>query len=425
MTSDRKARPLNRLDRRFFWRDKSHQDSHSQAEDLLPLAAHPLAGTEPPVIVETAAALGEMLVHLKAAGAFAFDSEFIGERSYEPRLCLVQAATARQVFLADPLKGLDLSGLWELLVDAGVEKIVLAGQQDFGPAVQKTGRPPANIMDLQIAAGFVYADYPLSLSRLLAEFVGVPVGKALTFTHWDNRPLSARQVRYAADDVRYLPAAREAVGKRLAEAGRAAWAREECAAAMEDLALYRPAPETLYLRVRGRDRLRRRQLAILQELAVVRDQAARQENVPPRTLLKDGIMLSLARRPARELADLAAVKNLPRPVEFKYGRQIVEATAKALALPADRWPPEEPVEMDSLREQVDGIWAGIAQACQERSIALSLVASRKEVVRLCLACHGEAQRSRAAENGSSLEEHRLCRGWRKELLGDLLKKLIL
>lgn len=379
------------------------------------IAEHPLACQEPPVIVRTAPVLAEMIKHLATTRSFAYDSEFIGERSYVSQLCLVQVATTETVFLVDPLVGLDLSALWEQILCPAAEKVVLAGQQDLEPVVRHTGQPPANIMDLQIAAGLVHAEYPLSLARLLQEFVGVSPGKSHTFSHWDKRPLTQMQVRYAADDVRYLPAARDAIGKRLAELGRTAWAREECASALEDLSLYQPAPDSLHLRVRGRDKLGRRQLAVLRELAIVRDQAARQENVPVRSLLTDGLLLALSRQPVRTLDDLDKVRGLPRPVEKRYGQQIVEATSKALSLPQDRLPPKEPTETDVLGTKIDRILDEISRFCQERSIAPSLVvAGRKEIVRAC----------RAAAEGPSPGQHRLFRGWRKELLGSLLERLL-
>ena len=401
---------------RHFRRDASHEQSHSLQGDgpLPPLAAHPLACPDPPEFVQTASALEEMIAHLTSVGSFAFDSEFIGEMSYVPRLCLVQAATVKKVFIVDPLAGVDLAGFWELIVSPAMEKVVLAGQQDFGPAVLGTGRAPANIMDLQIAAGFLHVDWPLSLSKLVQEFVGVPLGKGLTFTHWDNRPLSAVQMRYAADDVRYLPAAAAVIAGRLAERGRSAWAREECAAALEDIALYRPAPESMYLRVRGRDRFNRRVLAVLRELAIFRDEAARRENVPPRTLLNDGVLAALARRPVHNLADLDAVRGLPRPVEERYGRQIVEATTRALALPESQYPPRDPGDTHEVTERVDKLWAAIGELCVRQSVAPALVAGRKELARFC----------RLAAAGKPLEGHRLGRGWRKELLGDLMRQFL-
>lgn len=373
-----------------------------------------MASSEPPEIVATGCALAEMIRHVRDAGTFAFDSEFIGELSYVSRLCLIQVATTRKVFLVDPLAGVDLAGFWDLLTCPEAETIVLAGQQDLAPAVLRTSKGPANIMDVQIAAGFVHGQYPLSLARLVQEFVGVSLPKALAFTCWDRRPLSAVQVKYAADDVRFLPAAREAIGKRLTDLGRVAWAREECAAVLEDLSQYRPAPESLYLRVRGRDRLRRRNLAVLRELAIVRDRAARQEDVPARTLLRDGILVALASRPARTLADLDAIRGLPRPVEAKYGRWIVDATAKAMTLPEDCLPPVEPDDTPAMRKRVDEAWERISQFCLAQSIAPSLVASRKEVFHLCC----------AARAGEPLEQHRLGRGWRKEFLGPILASLL-
>ena len=411
MSSDKHGHDGKRDHPRHFRREESHQASHSPAEPppQHSIAVHPLVSQTPPEMVQTAPQLAEMIAHLKAQGAFAFDSEFIGERSYEPLLCLVQAATTKKVFLIDPLCGLDLGDFWELLVSPTVEKIVHAGQQDFGPAVQRTGRTPANVMDVQIAAGMIGTDYPLSLSKLLLAFVGVSVGKGLTFSHWDNRPLSEAQVYYAADDVRYLPAARAAIGKRLSELGRTDWAREECAAALENLSLYKPAPETLYLRVRGRDRLGRRELAVLRELVILRDQAARQEDMPARTLLKDGILTALSRWPAKELADLDDIRGLPRPVESKYGQQIVEVTAKALALPEDQWPVAEPFEDPAIRPLVDKMLADINQLCLDKSVAPSLIASRKELTLF----------RQSAAAGQSAQSHRIARGWRKELLKDL------
>jgi len=343
MRSGRQGRGRRRDDGRHRKRHESHQESHAQnpPERLGPIPDHPLVSQDPPAVIRTPEALTEMIDHLAAAGSFAFDSEFIGERNYRPLLCLVQAATTRRVFVVDPLGGLDLSGLWELIVCPAVEKIVLAGQQDFLPAVRHTHRPPANIMDVQIAAGLVHPDYPLSLTRLLAEFVGVSLGGTMAFSHWDKRPLTAVQIRYAADDVRYLPAARAAIGKRLAELGRCDQARQKCAAALEDVSLYDPAPETLYLRVRGRGRLGRRRLAVLRELAIWRDRAARREDVPTRTLVKDGVLVALARRQPTQPADLSGIRGMPRPVVARYATKIIQAVAKALALPANQLPTPE------------------------------------------------------------------------------------
>ena len=136
--------------------------------------------------------------------------------------------------------------------------------------------------------------------------------------------------------------------------------------------------------------------------------------MPTRTLLRDNILVAMARYPAKNVADLDAIRGLPRPVETRYGRQIVAATAKALALPESKLPPPEPTERQRVKAYVDRVWAEISEFCMERSIAPALVGSRKEVFRFC----------HAVAHGEPLGEFRLGRGWRSELLGELLVRIL-
>lgn len=180
---------------------------------------------------------------------------------------------------------------------------------------------------------------------------------------------------------------------------------------LEDASLYEHTSETLYLRVRGRDRMGRRALGILRELAMLRDEIAKREDVPPRTLLTDGVLRALARRPVRTVDDLDAVSGLPRPVERQYGRAIVAATERAMALPMDDLPQVEPAEWPAMTQRVDEVWAAIQKRCLEAGVAPTLVAAKKEVARLCL----------DAINSKPPGESRLTQGWRKELLGGILE----
>lgn len=400
---------------RHYWRDQSHNHSHQaqSLEDVGAIIPHPLACAETPIQVDSAVGLAAMLAHLSEAGEFAFDSEFIGEQNYTPRLCLVQIATPKRIYLVDPLCGLELRPLWELMVRPDVRKIVLAGQQDFGPAVAATGQVPRGVIDVQIAAGFVRADYPLSLVRLVQEFVGVPLGKGLTFTHWDQRPLSPVQMRYAADDVRYLPAAWDAIARRLTELGRMGWAASECDEALGDMELYYTPPERLYTRVRGRDRLWPRELAVLRELAIVRDRAARAADVPTRTLLADSILVTMARRSYTKLSELANIKGLPRPVETAHGKELIDATAKALALPESQLPGIEP-KPPKRTTRAEEAWAALIEFCTQRQVAPNLVSSPRDVARAL----------RIAAQGKALDQLRLLSGWRGELVGEMLRQQI-
>jgi len=396
-------------------RARSHESAHSE---LAPATGdqidHPLVPRGAATLVRKPEELAELVEHLRASKRFGYDSEFIGELTYVPKLCLIQVASAERIALIDPLAELDLTPFWELIADPGLEKIVHAGQQDLEPVVRELGRPPANVFDTQIAAGFIGLPYPLSLSKLVNETAGIKLGKGLTFTHWDQRPLSASQLRYAADDVRYLILARERIGERLAELGHAAWAAAECAEQCDpSLFVFDPAQQ--YHRVRGAGSLSPRNLAILRELTIWRDAAARAADVPPRAFLRDEVMVDLSRNPVKSVEKLDRVRGLPRPVEAEHGDEIVRITARALALPESELPvvrDNEPTPTEKFR--TDALWAVAQCLCSGQSIDVAVVTSRQDI--------NDFYHHLQGTNGS--EPHRLLTGWRHEALGKTLTQLV-
>ena len=397
-------------------RARSHDSAH--AESLAPTAKvidHPLVPAGPATVIDADADLLALIEHLRGAGRFAYDSEFIGELTYVPKLCLIQAATADRIALVDPLAELDLRPFWELIADPAVEKVVHAGQQDLEPIVRELGVAPANVFDTQIAAGFIGLPYPLSLSKLVHETAGVKIGKGLTFTHWDQRPLSTMQLRYAADDVRYLVLARQEIGSRLEALGHTRWAAEECAAQC-DPKLYQFDPEFQYLRVRGAGGLQPRNLAVLRQLTVWRDSAAREANVPPRAFLKDEVMIDLSRNPIRSVDKLARVRGLPRPIESEYGQEIVDLTARAMNLPEDELPVAKDTEQTPLEKfRTDSLWAVTQSLCAGRSIDVSVVTTRHDI-------NDFYHQINSPDAG--LPPHRLLTGWRREAAGSTLLDLV-
>jgi ribonuclease D len=400
---------------RFGHRSHSHDNAHADSS-LAQLASEtdPNAPQQPSTLIDTQPQLLEFVAHLRSAKSFAFDSEFIGELSYIPKLCLIQAATTTQVALIDPLASLDLKPFWELLADPSVEKIVHAGQQDVEPVFRAINRPPANLFDTQIATGFIGLGYPLSLSKLVYALAGAKLSKSLTFTHWDRRPLSDYQLRYAADDVRYLPSVRQIIGERLEQLNHTAWAQEE-SATLADPEQFSFDPDTQCSRIRGAIGLAPRNQAVLRELAIWRDGAARHDDLPPRSMLKDEVLLALARAPVRSVAELARVRGLPRPVETDHGPQIVAATARALALPDQKLPPaahHEPPSHDKFR--ADGLFFAAQALAAGKRIDPSLVTSRQEVGELLW--HVDA--------GHPFPDLRILRGWRLAAVGQHLLGLI-
>jgi ribonuclease D len=377
------------------------------------IPAHPLIPDGPFDLIHTNQQLSALLEQLRSAGSFAYDSEFIGELSYHPRLCLIQVATAQRITLIDPVGEIDLRPFWELLCDPAVEKIVHAGEQDMEPVVRHLGKSPQNVLDTQIAAGFAAMAYPVSLSKLVLQLTGAKLGKGLTFTDWSQRPLSAVQLRYAADDVRYLPAIAEELRHRLEGCGHLAWAREE-SAALGDPSRFTFDPSTDYLRVRGASGLTPQGLAVLRELAAWRDSAAQKADTPPRAYLKDEILIDMSRSPVRTVAKLDRVRGLPRPIEAEHGQTLVELTARGLEAEHDSLPPRHPEPTPAQRFAADSLWGLVQMLCASQDIDSNLVTSRQEL--------GELHRHLA--EGSDPSGLRLMRGWRLEAVGRQLTDMV-
>lgn len=401
---------------RAEYRARSHDSAHGEdARALGPVIDHPLVPRGDAAMITDDAGLGELIAHLRAVGRFAYDSEFIGELTYIPKLCVIQVASAHRVALVDPLAGVDLMPFWELLADPSVEKIVHAGQQDLEPVYRHTQRCAANIFDVQIAAGFASLGYPLALSKLVKEITGVQLGKGLTFTHWDQRPLSAMQLRYAADDVRYLPAVRDELGRRLDALGHTDWVFEECGSLCNP-DLYRFDPETQYRKVRGATSLQPAGLAVLRELTIWRDAAAKAHDVPPRAFLKDEILIDMARNPVKSVDKLARVKGLPRPIELTHGAEIVAAIARAAHTPAERLAGgkhREETPTDKFR--ADALWAAAECLSLGRGIDPNLIANRQEMVQLF---------HHLTAGGGDVDDLRLLQGWRKDAIAEPLRRLV-
>jgi ribonuclease D len=397
-------------------------DAPARKSERAKLKAHPLVPDGKPIVVDDADALAQACRSLREAGTFAFDTEFIGENTYHPVLCLVQAATADRIWLIDPITVPDLTPFWELLPDASVRKVLHAGEQDLEPVVRLLDRDPVNVLDTQIAAGFCALPYPVSLARLV-EYVsgqvlgdasrGIRLGKGLTFTQWDQRPLSKKQLSYAADDVRYLLLIEAWIGEELREdAERLAWMEAECRSACGRAREL--ADEPVWARVKGLGGLSGSEQAIVRRLAAWRDEAAEAENLPPRLLLRDEVLVSLARRTPADLAALPNVKHLPKPVADRYGTAILDVVEAGKTDPPVKRSSDfhEPTLADKFA--ADGAWALLQTIGHARGIDPNVLASRREVELLV----------RRVIGGKDVSRHPLLTGWRADAAGRRLLDLL-
>ena len=246
----------------------------------------------------------------RGEGRCAVDTEYVvWERTYAPALCLIQIATAGRLAVVDPLQGGPLEPIAELMADAAVTKVMHAASGDLAAFVLHFASRPAAIYDTQLAGGFAGYGGSLSLERLLDASVGVKLQHDEGFTDWQKRPLTETQVEYAADDVKYLLAAADALDARLDELGRAAWLAEELDQRFGPQAALVQNPDTAWRRVAGRGKLRGQQLGVLVSVAAWREREARERNMPAAWLVKDATLVELARRRPKTPAQAEGVRG--------------------------------------------------------------------------------------------------------------------
>ena len=360
-------------------------------------------------IITTPEELAACCSYLATCPQIGFDTEFVGEDTFHPSLCLIQVATPARLMLIDPLTTGPLDAFWQLLLDPARVVVVHAGREEVRLCRLQTGQVPPNLFDLQIAAGLTGLPYPLGHGSLVGHVLGMHLSKGETLTEWRKRPLTPNQVRYAFDDVRYLLAAWLNIAAKLEQLDRTTWAQEEFARLALVAAPEEPDPER-WRKLRSLGVLDRRRLAIVRELYQWREAKAVSANRPPRTILRDDLIIEIARRNPSRDRDLTVVRGLAH----RDLGAILEAVARARALPPEQLPAA--MERDQDPPQVglvtNVMTAVLADICARRQLAANLVGSTHDV-RLLV-------RSRLL--GTHLpEDSNLSRGWRGEhILPDLL-----
>lgn len=352
----------------------------------------------------------------RSAGRFGYDTEFVMEDRFEPEVCLIQLATEDRVFIVDPLRGLDVSSIWDLVCDPQIETVVHAGVEDLAFCVQHLGRPARRIYDVQIAAGLAGFDYPLSLQKLVQQALHIRLHKGKTLTDWRRRPLSEAQIRYGAEDVCHLLRVRQTLQERLTHRDRLEWAREEFAR-FEEIALYDRPEEDRLFRVKGIGALKGQPLAVVRELLGWREGLAERRNRPARVVLKDHLLVEIAKlglSSYQEISDFRGLNLGERDI-----RELCGVVKNALEQPSDLWPKPKPRDSETPREAalLALATAVIRGYCLEHDIAYGLAASKKSIKELIRHC--------ANSQSEYANDVSLLTGWRGGTIGAILQNVLL
>lgn len=358
--------------------------------------------------IATPADLKPFCDSLRGATVLALDTEFVGEHSYYAKLEIVQVAADGVAGVIDfPAVG-GLEPLLERLYDPAVEKVFHAGTQDLEILYRLGGRPLAPVFDTQVAAAFVGLGASIGYSALVERVTGRRLKKLHTVTDWSRRPLSPSQLSYAVDDVTFLLPIHAHLHERLQKLGRLGWVREECKA-LEGVPVKEQVEDReRYRRVKEWNKLDRRGLAILRELAAWREAAARARNAPRPRVLADEILVEIARLGPARAAELRTLRRLyPRVIE-RDGESIIAAVRRGQAVPDKDLPAMERGPRRRVRAgTVDLLNAFLRARSEEEDIAPSLLATVGELETLAHDPRGEDARALP-----------ILHGWRREMVGN-------
>jgi len=347
--------------------------------------------------------LADLLGRLDPGLRWALDTEFVRERTYYPRLCLVQVAAGGEILLVDPLRIGDEDLLRRFLGASREPRVVHAARQDVEVLLPLTGEPLAPLLDTQLAAALLGFPSQVGYGELVRQVLGVELKKGHARTDWAARPLKVEQLEYAADDVRYLLPVAEELQSRLDAAGRLGWLGEECAQ-LADPGLYTTEPAEAWRRLKGLDRMRPEERAVACALAGWREEKAMRRNLPRGWILPDEALRDVARLRPDSASALRRIASLPGGPAYRLADELLEQVGLATGTPppaaaptAERLTPEQQAAVRRLQEEVQAMAA-------ETGINAEVLATRRDLTAIV----------RGAREVPPLT------GWRRQVVGERL-----
>lgn len=361
-------------------------------------------------LIDTPDALQTLCEQLKGSEWLAIDTEFIRERTYYPRLCLIQVSNGEVAACVDPIRLEDIQPFLDILFDGSILKVFHAARQDLEIFWNDWQQFPLPLFDTQPAAALLGYGDQVGYANLVKQVLQVELPKDQSRTDWSARPLNEQQVRYALDDVIYLGQLYLEMRGKLSDRERLQWLAADFAT-LADPDTYEPDPRTTWKRVKGRQHLRGRQLAVLQALAEWREVQARNRDLPRKWVMKDDLMVEMCRRLPRNLESLAKIRGVDAGLVRKEGKTILELIQRASQSPKDEWPVEKqrPRPLGPNQEaMVDYLSAGLRLLAAQHQLSPQAIATHKDLQNLV---RGESDCS-------------LLRGWRRALAGEPLQALM-
>lgn len=344
---------------------------------------------------------------LRSEPWIALDTEFVRERTYYAKLCLIQLATPSAVIAVDPLAMAHLDPLLNIVYEPEILKVFHAARQDLELFYDMRGAPPTPVFDTQIAAALVSYDDQTSYAALIESVLAIKLEKHATRTDWSKRPLTPAQLRYAEEDVSYLRDVYPRLTEKLVALGRSEWLAEECAR-LTDTELYRNDPANAYTRIKQGHMLPAAGQQVLAALACWREHTAQTLDRPRNWILHDTVLLELARIRPQRVEQLSGIRGLAPKSAKRWGDALIEQITTAPSDPAiPLWDTSTPMSARQLA-LYERLLAHLRARARKLGLSLTLIASRKDLQALV----------RGDTSGPLLQ------GWRRQVVGEELLAML-
>jgi len=339
----------------------------------------------------------------------ALDTEFVREKTYYPKLALIQVATETRQACIDPLAVDDFSPLIGLFENTGMLKILHASGQDLELFHHVFGAIPRPLFDTQIAAAVLGYANQIGYADLVRQVCGVQLDKKYTRANWARRPLSEGELDYAMDDVRYLIEIHQRLHEELERRGRLSWVEADFRRITDGQAFVQDDGQ-LWKKLKGVQRLKGEALNYADQLCRWREQRARDRDRPRRWILKDEDIVDIARFRPKSHRDLQQIGNLGSDFIRKTGDDLLQVLDQAARIDRADWPkPPKFRKLDSNQQALSDCLMAIARLlCERNDISLASVAGKKDLDALI----------------TGQEDSRLLQGWRHEMLGRHLQDFL-
>ena len=361
------------------------------------------------VLIESPAALETLSEQLKTKDCIAVDTEFAREKTYFPQIGLIQIASDGLIACIDPLAFDVKPQLAELLFDDSITKVFHACLQDLEVLELTLGEIPCPLFDTQLATALMHEDHQISYARLVDKELNIQLPKSETRTDWLQRPLSPAQLEYAADDVRYLLALYRQQRQELADLDRSTWMREECDRLCKRIFNDDSDLSNCWTRVRGKERLRGIELAVLQAAASWREQQAIARDRPRRRILSDDLLIRISLDQPRNTSDLRRIGPIGKWLSMSELDSLAATICAVYGRREGEWPMLKRRQLTS--QQSAALKAVLGQVREKASnlgISAGMLCNRKDAEKLVL---GERDLT-------------VLRGWRRDCIGSDLLKLL-